>query len=32
MGFGVTYGLVSRVYVKKGRKTQEYMIRYDNLE
>jgi hypothetical protein len=26
------YGVVSRVYVKKGRKTQEYMIHYDNGE
>ncbi len=26
------YGSVSRVYVKKGRKAQEYMIRYDNGE
>ena len=26
------YGSVSRVYVKKGRKEQEYMIRYDNGE
>jgi hypothetical protein len=24
------HGAVSRVYVKKGRKAQEYMIRYDN--
>ncbi len=26
------YGQISRVYVKKGRKAQEYMIRYDNGE
>ena len=26
------HGAVSRVYVKKGRKPQEYMIRYDNGE
>ncbi len=26
------HGAVSRVYVKKGRKAQEYMIRYDNGE
>jgi hypothetical protein len=26
------YGVVSRVYVKKGRNAQEYMIRYDNGE
>ncbi len=26
------YGVVSRVYVKKGRNTQEYTIRYDNGE
>ncbi len=26
------YGTVTRVYVKKGRKAQEYMIRYDNGE
>ena len=26
------HGKVSRVYVKKGRKAQEYMIRYDNGE
>ncbi len=26
------HGAVSRVYVKKGRKVQEYMIRYDNGE
>jgi hypothetical protein len=32
MGFGVTGRCQSRVYVKKGRKPQEYMIRYDNGE
>ena len=26
------YGAVSRVYVRKGRKAQEYMIKYDNGE
>jgi hypothetical protein len=26
------YGSVARVYVKKGRKAQEYMIKYDNGE
>ena len=26
------YGVVSRVYVRKGRKAQEYMIKYDNGE